>query len=302
MASGGAPIAFRVPPVDGVALEARASELATRSIKQHAKVQGIRLAIAMLDLTTLEGADTPGRVRQLCSKARWPLPGRDDVPAVAAVCVYPDLVPVAVQALAGSSVRVAAVATGFPSGRTARAIKLRETELAVAAGAAEIDMVIDRGAFLAGRHGAVHDEIVAVKAACGDAQLKVILETGELKTYDNVRAACQLALLAGADFVKTSTGKVQPASTLPMVLLLLEAVRDHYLATGRLVGVKAAGGIRTSRAALAYLVLVNEVCGDRWLGPQGFRIGASVLLNDLLMQLEKERTGRYQRPEDFGSA
>jgi deoxyribose-phosphate aldolase len=295
------PPQFRVPPVDTVALETRAAELATRSIKKAAKVRGLQLAIASMDLTTLEGADTPGRVRSLCSKAMRPLPGRDDVPPVAAVCVYPDLVPVAVEALRGSSVRVAAVATGFPSGRTDRATKLRETELAVAAGAHEIDMVIDRGAFLAGRHGDVFDEIGAVKAACGEAKLKVILETGELRTFDNVRRACRIALLGGADFVKTSTGKVQPASTLPVVLLLLEAVRDHFLATGRFVGVKAAGGIRTAKDALRYLVLVNETCGDRWLCSDGFRLGASALLDDVLMQIEKERTGRYQRPADFPS-
>jgi deoxyribose-phosphate aldolase len=291
---------FRVPPVDAVALQTRAAELATRSIKGTAKVQGLRLIVGMMDLTTLEGMDSPGRVRQLCHKAARPLAG-SDVPPCAAVCVYPDLVPVAVQALAGTPVRVAAVATGFPSGRTDRDTKLRETELAVAAGAHEIDMVIDRGAFLAGRYGQVFDEIAAVKQACGTAVLKVILETGELATYDNVRRASRIALLAGADFVKTSTGKVQPASTLPVVLLMLEAVRDHYLETGRQVGVKAAGGIRTGKDALRYLVLVNETCGDRWLSPRWFRFGASSLLNDVLMQLEKERTGRYQRPTDFSA-
>ena len=291
--------AFRVAPVDAVQLETRAQELGTRSIKQKSKVEGLRLAIAMMDLTTLEGMDSPGKVRQLCAKARQPMPLRDDIPSCAAVCVYPDLVPIAVEALRGSSVQVASVATGFPSGRTDLETKLRETRLAVAAGATEIDMVIDRGAFLAGRHGFVHDEIVAIKDACGDAHLKVILETGELKTYDNVRRACAIALAAGADFLKTSTGKVTPASTLPVVLLMLEAARDHYLATGRLVGVKAAGGIRTSKDALKYLVLVNETCGDLWMTPQMFRFGASSLLNDVLMQLEKERQGRYQRPVDF---
>jgi deoxyribose-phosphate aldolase len=224
---------------------------------------------------------------------------RDDIPSCAAVCVYPDLVPIAVEALQGTKVQVASVATGFPSGRTDLETKLRETRLAVAAGATEIDMVIDRGAFLSGRHGFVHDEIVAIKDACGDAHLKVILETGELKTYDNVRRACAIALAAGADFLKTSTGKMTPASTLPVVLLMLEAARDHYLATGKLVGVKAAGGIRTSKDALKYLVLVNETCGDLWMTPQMFRFGASSLLNDVLMQLEKERQGRYQRPVDF---
>ncbi len=285
--------------MDAVQLETRAQELGTRSIKQKSKVEGLRLAIAMMDLTTLEGMDSPGKVRQLCAKARQPMPMRDDIPSCAAVCVYPDLVPIAVEALRGSSVQVASVATGFPSGRTDLETKLRETRLAVAAGATEIDMVIDRGAFLAGRHGFVHDEIVAIKDACGDAHLKVILETGELKTYDNIRRACAIALAAGADFLKTSTGKVTPASTLPVVLLMLEAARDHYLATGRLVGVKAAGGIRTSKDALKYLVLVNETCGDLWMTPQMFRFGASSLLNDVLMQLEKERQGRYQRPVDF---
>jgi deoxyribose-phosphate aldolase len=293
------PTEFRVPPVDAVALETRAQDLATRSIKKAAKVQGLKLAVAMMDLTTLEGMDSPGKVRALCQKAKAPLPERSDVPPCAAVCVYPDLVPVAKEALAGSAVKVAAVATGFPSGRTDRETKVRETALAVAAGAHEIDMVIDRGAFLSGRYGHVFDEICAVKAACGAAHLKVILETGELKTYDNVRRAVRIALLAGADFVKTSTGKVAPASTLPVVLLMLEAVRDHYLETGRVVGVKAAGGIRTGKDALRYLVLVNETCGDLWLSPDRFRFGASSLLNDVLMQLEKERTGRYQRPGDF---
>ncbi len=299
MAHSLSPVEFRVPPVDAIALETRAADLATRSIKKRAKVQGLCLAVSMMDLTTLEGMDSPGKVRQLCSKARRPLPQRPDVPPCAAVCVYPDLVAVAVEALRGSTVQVAAVATGFPSGRTDRQTKVREVELAVAAGATEIDMVIDRGAFLSGRYGHVYDEICAVKEACGDAHLKVILETGELKTYDNVRRACRIALLGGADFVKTSTGKVTPASTLPVVLLMLEAVRDHYLETGRQVGVKAAGGIRTSKDALRYLVLVAETCGDAWLSPQWFRFGASSLLNDVLLQLEKERTGRYQRPADF---
>ena len=291
--------AFRVAPVDAVQLETRAQELGTRSIKQKSKVEGLRLAISMMDLTTLEGMDSPGKVRQLCAKARQPMPMRDDIPSCAAVCVYPDLVPIAVEALQGTKVQVASVATGFPSGRTDLETKMRETRLAVAAGATEIDMVIDRGAFLSGRHGFVYDEIVAIKDACGDAHLKVILETGELKTYDNVRLACAIALAAGADFLKTSTGKVTPASTLPVVLLMLEAARDHYLATGKLVGVKAAGGIRTSKDALKYLVLVNETCGDLWMTPQMFRFGASSLLNDVLMQLEKERQGRYQRPVDF---
>ena len=299
MSQAVSPTEFRVPPVDAVQLETRAQELATRSIKKEAKVQGLMLAVSMVDLTTLEGRDSPGKVRQMCQKAMRPLARRPDVPPVAAVCVYPDLVEIAARTVAGSGVAVASVATGFPSGRTDRATKLRETELAVAAGATEIDMVIDRGAFLSGRYGEVYDEICAIKEACGDAHLKVILETGELVTYDNVRRASRIAMLAGADFIKTSTGKVPKASTLPVVLLMLESVRDHYLETGRQIGVKAAGGIRSAKDALRYLVMVNETCGDRWLSPDWFRFGASTLLNDLLMQIEKQRTGSYQKPHDF---
>lgn len=288
-------------PVDAVALETRAAELGTRSIKKQAKVRGLMLAVSMMDLTTLEGMDTEGKVRALCGKARVPMASRPDVPSCAAVCVYPDLVACAVDALRGSTVQVASVATGFPAGRTDLATKLRETKLAVRDGATEIDMVIDRGAFLRGELRKVHDEVVAVKEACGPAHLKVILETGELRTYDAIRLAIDLAIDGGADFVKTSTGKVTPASTLPVVLLMLEAVRDHYLDTGRMVGVKAAGGIRTAKDALKYLVLVNETAGDHWMSPDWFRFGASSLLNDVLMQLEKERTGRYQRPVDFST-
>ena len=291
--------AFQVPPVDAVALETRAADLATRSIKREAKVRGLALTVSMIDLTTLEGMDSPAKVRHLCSKAVRPLPSRPELPSCAAVCVYPDLVPVAVDATAGSGVQVASVATGFPAGRTDRRTKLREVAAAVKAGATEGDMVIDRGAFLTGRDVRVCDEVRAVKDACGEAHLKVILETGELQTYDNVRRACRIAMLGGADFVKTSTGKVAPASTRPVVLLMLEAVRDYYLETGRMVGVKAAGGIRAAKDALRYLVLVNETCGDRWMTPEWFRFGASSLLNDVLMQLEKLRTGTYQRPTDF---
>ncbi|MFK7741214.1 MAG: deoxyribose-phosphate aldolase [Planctomycetota bacterium] len=293
------PSSFAAAPVDAIALETRAADLATRSIKKTAKEQGLRMAVAMTDLTTLEGMDTKGKVRQLCQKAVRPLPKRADVPACAAVCVYPDLVSVAVDAVGDSGVQVASVATGFPSGRTERRLKLREVERAVRDGATEIDMVIDRGAFLRGELQDVYDEIVAVKESCDDAHLKVILETGELRTYDNVALASRLAIAAGADFIKTSTGKVAPASTLPVVLLMLECVRDHYLATGRMVGVKAAGGIRTAKDALRYLVMVAETCGDDWLKPEWFRFGASSLLNDVLMQLEKLRTGSYQRPTDF---
>ena len=293
------PSDFRTAPVDTVALETRAAELATRSLKKDSKKQGLLLALAMTDLTTLEGMDSPGKVRALCHKAMHPLPGRSDIPAVAAVCVYPDLVAVAAATLRGSRVQVASVATGFPSGRTDLETKLHETRTAVAAGATEIDMVIDRGAFHAGRYGEVFDEICRVKDACGDAHLKVILETGELRTLDNVKRACRIAMLAGADFVKTSTGKVAPMATPGVVLLMLESVRDFYLETGRLVGVKASGGIRTAKEALRYLVLVNETAGDHWLTPERFRFGASTLVNDLLMQVRWLETGVYQRPEDF---
>ena len=293
------PSDFRVPPVDQVAVDSRAAELATRSIKREAKRSGLEMAIAMTDLTTLEGQDSPGKVRALCHKAMHPMPGRADVPHVAAVCVYPDLVGIAQKELEGSGVAVASVATGFPAGRTSLSLKLEETKRAVGDGATEIDMVIDRGAFLSGRYGLVFDEICQVKEACGDAHLKVILETGELKTYDNVRLASRISLLAGADFIKTSTGKVSPASTMPVVLLMLETVRDYYLETGRQVGVKAAGGIRASKQALRYLVMVNETVGDLWMTPDMFRFGASTLLNDLLMQWVRLSDGVYQRPNDF---
>jgi len=279
--------------VDEVGAQARAASLFTRSIKTTAKAWAIDMAIRMVDLTTLEGADTPGKIRSLCAKAMRPDPGDASVPAVAAVCVYPDLVPTAVDALRGSPVAVASVATAFPSGRASLATKLSDVREAVAAGAGEIDMVIDRGAFLAGRYLQVFDEIVAVKAACGSAHLKVILETGELVTLDNVRRASWLALLAGGDFVKTSTGKVSPAATPPVALVMLQAVRDFAAATGDVRGVKLAGGIRSSKDAVRYLVMVNEVAGDRWLGPDLFRFGASSLLNDLLLQRHKVATGAY---------
>jgi deoxyribose-phosphate aldolase len=289
----------RVPRVDAVGVEERAAALAKRSIKKDAKRAGIRLAIRMIDLTTLEGKDSEGKVRQLCQKALHPLPGDDSVGPVAAVCVYPNLVGVARAALAGSPVRVASVATGFPAGLVPLALKLEEVRRAIGDGADEIDMVIDRGAFLAGDHARVFDEIVRVKAACGAAHLKVILETGELGSYDNVRRASHLAMAAGADFIKTSTGKVQPAATPGTVLVMLEAIRDFYLATGRPVGMKPAGGIRASKQALHLLVLVKETLGDAWLTPDRFRIGASTLANDLLLQLAKEATGRYQSEDYF---
>jgi deoxyribose-phosphate aldolase len=286
-----------LPGVDQVGAEARAAGLGTRSIKTTAKAFAIDLAISMVDLTTLEGSDTPGKVRALAAKAQRPDPSDLSCPSVAAVCVYPDMVADVVAAVRGSGVHVASVATAFPSGRSSLDIKLADTANAVAAGADEIDMVIDRGAFLAGDYDTVFEQIEAVKKACGTAHLKVIFETGELATYDNVRRASWLAMLAGADFIKTSTGKVQPAATLPVTLVMLEAVRDFRRETGRQVGVKPAGGIRTSKDAIKYLVMVNEVCGDDWLSPDWFRFGASTLLNDLLLQRQKLATGHYSGPD-----
>ncbi|WP_328817280.1 deoxyribose-phosphate aldolase [Nonomuraea cypriaca] len=288
-----------LPGVDEVGVRRRAADLATRSVKTTAKRRAIDLAIRMVDLTTLEGADTPGKVRALAAKAMRPDPADLTAPPVAALCVYPDMVAVAAEALAGSGVGLASVATGFPSGRTSLEVKLAETATAVAAGATEIDMVIDRGAFLAGDYRKVFDEITAVKEHCGQAHLKVILETGELVTYDNVRRASWLALHAGADFVKTSTGKVTPAATLPVALVMLEAVRDYRAATGRQAGVKPAGGIRTAKDAIRHLVLVKEIAGDDWLDPAWFRLGASTLLNDLLMQRTKLGTGHYGGPDHY---
>jgi deoxyribose-phosphate aldolase len=286
-----------LPGVDQVGAEARAAQLGTRSIKTTAKAWALDTAISMVDLTTLEGADTPGKVRSLAAKGRRPDPADPTCPQVAAICVYGDLAGVAKEALAGSGIHVAAVATAFPSGRASRAVKLADTKDAVANGADEIDMVIDRGAFLTGRYLEVYEEILAVKEVCGDAHLKVILETGELVTYDNVRRASWLAMLAGADFIKTSTGKVSPAATLPVCLVMLEAVRDFRVATGRQVGVKPAGGIRTAKDAIKHLVLINETAGADWLSPDWFRFGASSLLNDLLLQRQKMRTGHYSGPD-----
>jgi deoxyribose-phosphate aldolase len=286
-----------LPGVDQVGAEARAAMLATRSIKTTAKARGIDLAIRMVDLTTLEGADTPGKVRAMCAKARRPDPTDPSCPSVAAVCIYPSMVATAVAAVAGSGIHVASVATAFPSGQAPLAVKLADTRAAVADGADEIDMVLNRGAFLSGRYLDAFEEIAAIKEACGAAHLKVILETGELATYDNVRRASWLAMLAGADFIKTSTGKVSPAATLPVTLVMLEAVRDFRAATGRVIGVKPAGGIRTTKDALRYLVLVNETVGADWLDPDRFRFGASTLLNDLLLQRDKLATGRYSGPD-----
>jgi deoxyribose-phosphate aldolase len=287
------------PPVDQVAVEERAAALGKRSIKKAAKVAGLRLAVRMMDLTTLEGKDTPGKVRQMCAKAVTPLAEDPSIGPCAAVCVYPNLVSVAKDALAGSTVKVASVATAFPSGQSPLDVKLADVRRAVELGADEIDMVIDRGAMLAGDYAKVFDEIAATKEACGAAHLKVILETGELGSYDVVRKASEIGIAAGGDFIKTSTGKVQPAATPAVTLVMLEAIRDHYYATGRRIGMKPAGGVRTAKQSLHYLVLVKETLGDAWLTPDLFRFGASALLNDVLMQLEKERTGAYQAADDF---
>lgn len=289
----------RVGSVDAVALEARAADLAGRSIKKESKLLALDLAIRCMDLTTLEGADTPGKVTALCTKAIRPDAQDASVPSCAAVCVYPNLVPTAVARLRGSGVKVASVATAFPSGQSPTAGKVREVEAVVAMGADEVDMVIDRGAFLSGRYGHVYDEIVAVKEACGAAQLKVIIETAELGGYDAIRRASLLAMAAGADFIKTSTGKAAASATLPIQLCMLEAIRDVHDATGRLVGMKAAGGIRTAKQAVQYLVQVHETLGLAWLTPDLYRLGASSLLNDVLMQLRTQRTGRYQSLDYF---
>ena len=289
----------RIGSVDAVALEERAASLAKRSIKKDAKVFALELAIRTTDLTTLEGSDTPGKVAALCSKAIRPDPSNPAIPSVAAVCVYPNLVPVARERLEGTGVKVAAVATGFPSGQYPTPLKVAEVRSAVELGADEIDMVIDRGAFLSGRYSKVYDEVVRTKEACGDAHLKVILETGELGTYDNVRRATLLAIAGGADFVKTSTGKINPAATLPVALCMLEAIRDVHEETGRSIGFKAAGGIRQAKQAVQHLVLAHETLGPEWLTPDLYRLGASSLLNDILMQLRKERTGAYQSPDYF---
>ena len=289
-----------LPTVDQVGAEARAAMLGTRSIKTTSKAWAIDTAISMVDLTTLEGADTPGKVKALCTKAVRPAPSDPSVPSVGAVCVYNDMVKIArthLDSIGGKDIPVAAVSTAFPSGRASMAVKLQDTQDAIDAGATEIDMVIDRGAFLSGLYGEVFDEIVKIKEICGDkAHLKVIFETGELVTYDNVRKASYLAMLAGADFIKTSTGKVAPAATPPVVLVMLEAVRDFREITGYQVGVKPAGGIRTTKDAIKQLVLVNEIAGPEWLNNRYFRIGASALLNDLLMQRMKLSDGYYESP------
>ena len=293
---------MRTVTVNRVQVDARAAAFTRRSIKTSMKDAGLRLATSMVDLTTLEGADSPDKVRSLCRKAVQPDINDPTLPHVAAVCVYPELVPTAYAELEGSGVNIASVATGFPSGQYPLEVRLDDTRRAVEAGANEIDMVISRGQFLAGERGKVYDEIAATKEACGEAHLKVILETGELETYDHVRQASDLAIAAGGDFIKTSTGKVQPAATMGVTLVMLEAVRDHYLKTGVHIGVKPAGGIKTAKQALHYLVMVKETVGDDWLNPHLFRFGASSLLNDLLRQLSKLREGHYMADHDFTEA
>jgi deoxyribose-phosphate aldolase len=296
-----APLA-RIATVDWVAVEERAAELGKRSIKKASKLYALKLSIQCMDLTTLEGADTPGKIDHLCAKAIRPEPGDPSIPPVAAVCVYPQMVPEAKAKVAGTGVKVASVATAFPSGQSFLEIKVAETQAAVSAGADEIDMVINRSAFLSGNYDKMVEEIVAVKQACGPAHLKVILETGELGTYDNVRRASWLAMTAGADFIKTSTGKVTPAATPAVSLVMMEAIRDFERETGRMVGFKPAGGIRFAKQAIHYLVLINETLGPRWLTPEWFRLGASSLLNDVLMQIKKEQSGSYQSADYFTEA
>jgi deoxyribose-phosphate aldolase len=289
-----------IPTVDQIMVEERAASFTKRSLKTSAKLAGLKMTVSMCDLTTLEGKDTPGKVEYLCRKALQPIEAKYDVPPCAAVCVYPNLVKYARKFLGDHSpVNIASVATGFPSGQFPLPTKLNEVRRAVADGADEIDMVIDRGAFLRGDHAKVFDEIAATKAACGPAHLKVILETGELVTYDNVRLASEIAMQAGGDFIKTSTGKVTPAATLPVTLVMLEAIRDYFFATGIRIGMKPAGGIRTSKQALAYLVMVKETLGDDWLTPDLFRFGASTLVNDVLMQIVKQADGNYQSSDYF---
>ena len=291
--------AARSVTIDQVGAEGRAAALATRSIKTDAKLWGLDLAIRTMDLTTLEGADTPGKVRALCAKAIHPDPTNRDIPSVAAVCVYPNMVPVARKALDGTGIHIASVATGFPSGQVPFSAKLDDVRAAVEAGADEIDMVIDRGAFLRGDYATVYEEVKRIREACGDAHLKVILETGELGTYDNVRTASWISMLAGADFIKTSTGKIGSAATLPVTLVMLEAIRDYWELTGIKVGMKPAGGIRTAKQSLQYLVMLNETLGLEWMRPELWRFGASSLLNDVLMQLRKQATGAYQGGDYF---
>ena len=297
--SGGFPDLSQVPLVDEVGVNERAARFQTRSIKNESKIEALHMVLSMIDLTTLEGQDTPGKVKQLCQKAMHLHDALPDLPHVAAVCVYPTMVGIARKALGNHAINVASVATAFPSGMAPRQIKLEETRIAVDDGADEIDMVISRGAFLQGEFGFVFDEIAAIKEACGDAHLKVILETGELGTLDRVRRASVLAMHAGADFIKTSTGKIQPAATLPVTLVMLQAIRDYYYATGRMVGMKPAGGISNAKLAIHYLVMLRETLGSAWMTPEWYRFGASSLANDVLMQLRKQATGVYQSADYF---
>ncbi|UCE92591.1 MAG: deoxyribose-phosphate aldolase [Flavobacteriaceae bacterium] len=288
-----------LPSYDTVGVMERVDRFCKRSIKKNSKVEGLKLALSMIDLTTLEGKDTPGKVKQLCYKALHLHDSLKDIPTVAAVCVYPTYVKIAKKELEGSGIQVASVATAFPSGQSSRNTKITDTVFAVEQGADEIDMVISRGEFLAGEYDFVYDEIAAVKEACGEAHLKVILETGELDTLDNVRKASEIAMYAGADFIKTSTGKIQPAATMPVTYVMLDAIKDYYLKTGKMIGMKPAGGISTSKIALQYLVMLNEVLGAKWMNKDYFRFGASSLANDILMQLVKAETGHYQSSNYF---
>jgi deoxyribose-phosphate aldolase len=286
-------------PVDEIGVKERASSLAGRSIKKESKLQAIRMAVSMIDLTTLEGKDSRGKVNAMCRKAIKPMEGDNSIPHVAAVCVYPSLIPFAKEIVSGTGVKVASVASSFPSGQSPLKIRIEEVKKAISLGADEVDMVMSRGEFLSGKYDYTFKEISEIKQVCGDIHLKVILETGELETYDIVRKASLIAMMAGADFIKTSTGKVQPAATLPVTLVMLEAIRDFYNETGRIIGMKPAGGIRNTKEAIQYLVLVKETLGDRWLTPDLFRFGASSLLNDLLMQYKKQKSGVYQSPVYF---
>jgi deoxyribose-phosphate aldolase len=293
------PVFSLTPRVDQVGVEERAARFTKRSIKNESKINGLMLALNMIDLTTLEGKDTEGKVNQMCYKAKHLLDIYEGLPTVAAVCVYPSMVKVAKKALEGSGINVASVATAFPSGQAPKEVKIRDTKYAVQQGADEVDMVISRGKFLEGEYNFVFDEIAAIKEACGDARLKVILETGELVTYDKVRKASDIAMHAGADFIKTSTGKVTPAATMPVTLVMLEAIRDFYYSTGKMIGMKPAGGISKSKQSLHYLVMLNEILGEAWMNNKWFRFGASSLANDILMQLMKQKTGVYQGKDYF---
>ena len=303
-------IVITAVPVDEVGAHERADFFTKRSVKKDSKLSVLYMALGMCDLTTLEGSDTPGRIQQMCAKARYPVPpdliapylskrNLPKIPSVAAVCVYPSMVPVAVKALQGTGIGIASVATAFPSGQAPLEVKIEDTRFAVEQGATEIDMVINRGAFLSGRYQEVYDEIVEIKRACGDAHLKVILETGELGSFDRVRLASDIAIAAGGDFIKTSTGKVTPAATLPVTLVMLQAIADHYKKTGKKIGMKPAGGIRTAKQAVQYLCMVKETLGSEWLTPELFRFGASALVNDLLKQIYKELTGTYYYDKVF---